>query len=467
MIRENEASIVVYKVICVTVGTWQRVEDPGTLKMRILLFLGVTLLFTLAFADHHKGHDKNDKDDHHDGKDDHDHHGHHDKKGEHHGKKHHHHHHNESLACHKIAEYNSKFAFDLFRRVALDHPSENIVFSPVSISTAFAFLSLGAKGQTQSQIIEGIGFNTSEISEQEIHEGFHLLLDLLNNVDRELQLSGGNALFISKEHKILQTFLDEAKRLYHAEAFSTDFKDAEAAKTQINSYVEKNTHGKIAELLNSVDQDAIFVLINYIYFRGKWEHPFEEKWTKDGDFHVNENTTVKVPFMTRTGMYNVAINDEATVISIPYKGNANAMFIMPAEGKLTEFEQNFSRDQIKKWKNAMHRRVVDLVLPKFSVSGTLNLKETLSKLGVVNVFSDTADLSGITDEANLKISKAVHKAVLNVDERGTEAAGSTALEAIPMMLPPRVTFDRPFIFSLYDYKTRSVLFTGRIANPQN
>lgn len=427
--------------------------------MRIFLILGVAVLFTLAFADHHKGHHKHDKDDHHDHKD-----GHHKKDGSH-GKKPHHHH-NESLPCHKIAPYNSQFAFDLYRRVALDHPSENIVFSPVSISTAFAFLSLGAKARTRSQIIEGFGFNTSEISEQEIHEGFHHLLHLLNDEDRELKLSGGNAIFISKEHKILQSFLDEAKRLYHSEAFSTDFRNTKEATSQINSYVSKNTNGTIAELLDSVDPDTILFLINYIYFNGKWENPFDEKWTKEGDFHVNENTTVKVPFMSRTGMYQVVFTDVATVISIPYKGDANALFILPEKGKLSEVEQNFNRESIKKWKKSMRRQLVDLFLPKFSVSGTLNLKETLSKLGIEEIFSNNADLSGITGEANIKVSRALHRGVLKVNERGTEAAGATAAEMIPMMLPTHIILNRPFLIILYDYKTRSVLFCARISNPQ-
>ncbi|XP_073493595.1 alpha-1-antitrypsin-like [Phyllobates terribilis] len=425
--------------------------------MRVFLFLGVALLFTLALADHHEG-DHLEMDDHHDHKDN------HHKKGEHLVKEHHHQH-NESMPCHKIAQYNSKFSFDLYRQVALDHPSENIVFSPVSISTAFAFMSLGAKAQTLSQIIEGIGFNTTEISEQEIHEGFHHLLVLLNDVNRELKLSGGNALFISQEHKILQTFLDEAKKLYHSEAFSTDFKNSEEAKNQINSYVEKNTHGKISELLDSVDRDAIFVLINYIYFKAKWENPFDMEYTKEGDFHVNENKTVKVSFMRRIGFYKVAITDEATVVSISYKGDAGALFILPEKGKLSEMEQNLNTISIYKFKNSLHSRFVDLQFPKFSITGTVNLKETLSKMGIVDVFSDNADLSDITGGANVKISKAVHKAVLNVNEHGTEAAGATALEGTFMMLPTSVKYNRPFIFTVYDLKAKSVLFTGRVFNP--
>ncbi|XP_075187139.1 alpha-1-antiproteinase-like [Anomaloglossus baeobatrachus] len=425
--------------------------------MRVFLCLGVALLFTLALADHHEG-EHHDKDDHHDHKDG------HQKKGKDHDKEHHHHH-NEFMACHKIAKYNSKFAFDLYRQVALDHPSKNIVFSPVSISTALAFLSLGAKGQTHSQIIEGTRFNASELSEQEMHDGFHHLLVLLNDVNREVQLSGGNALFISQKHKILQEFLDDAKKLYHAEAFSTDFENNEEAKNQINSYVNKNTNGKITDLLDSVDKEAIFILINYIYFKAKWENPFLNELTKDGDFHVNENTTVKVPFMSRIGYYKAAVTEEATVVSLPYKGEASALFIMPKEGKLSEVEQNLNTDSILKWKKLTHRSFVDLFLPKFSITGTIDLKTTLGKMGIVDVFSDSADLSGITEGAKAKLSKAVHKAVLSVNEQGTEAAGVTALEGVPMMLPITVKFDHPYILTLYDHKAKSVLFSARIANP--
>ncbi|XP_075187224.1 alpha-1-antitrypsin-like [Anomaloglossus baeobatrachus] len=423
--------------------------------MRFFLFLGVALLLTLAFADHHEGDPKHNND-HHDG---------HMMKEENQGKEHDEHH-NESMPCHKIAPYTSKFSFDLYRQVALDHPSENIVFSPVSISTAFALLSLGAKDHTRSQIIEGIGFNISEISEQDMHEGVHQLQVLLNDVDRELQLSGGNALFISREYKILQTFLDKAKKLYNSEAFSTDFRNSEEAKTQINSYVAKNTHGKITDLVDSVDQDAILVLINYIYFKGKWEKPFTEDWTEEGDFYVSESTTVKVPFMTRIGWYDVVFSDEATVVSIPYKGDANALFILPKKGKLHEIEQNYNSETIQKWKKSMRRRVVDLFLPRFEISSTINLKETLSKMGMEDVFSGKADLSGITEKTNAKIDKAVHKAVLSVDEKGTEAAGTTVMEMIPTSTHPDIRLNRPFTLSIYDKKTNSILFFARVINPQ-
>nr|7RBW_A Chain A, Biliverdin bindin serpin [Boana punctata]7RBW_B Chain B, Biliverdin bindin serpin [Boana punctata] len=366
----------------------------------------------------------------------------------------------------KPALNNINFAFKMYRQLARDHPTENIVISPVSISSALALLSLGAKGHTHSQIVERLGYNTSEIPEQQIHESFHKQLDVVDDKDRDLEFEHGNALFTCKEHKIHQTFLDDAKKFYHSEVIPTDFKNTEEAKNQINSYVEKSTHGKITNILDSVDQDAMIALINFIYLRANWQHPFDEKLTKEGDFHVDKDTTVKVPFMRRRGIYKMAYTDDIIMVTIPYNGSVEMFLAMTKMGKLSELEQNLNRERSLKWREIMQYQLIDLSLPKLSVSGILNLKETLSKLGIVDVFSNHADLSGITDESHLKVSKAIHKAMMSFDEHGTEAAPATAAEADPLMLPPHFKFDYPFIFRVQDLKTKNPLLVGRIANPQ-
>ncbi|XP_063295616.1 alpha-1-antitrypsin-like [Pelobates fuscus] len=444
------------------------------MKFFLYLCLSASLLCTVVFSHHGGEHDDEHTDHTDDHKHDHgdhkhgDHSGHHKNHG-HHGKgKHdsyHHVHFNESTACHKIAPYNAQFAFKFYKQVADSKPSENIFFSPVSISTAFAMLSLGAKSKTQDEILEGLSFNRSEITKEDVHSGFQHLHHVLNDPNSELQLDSGNALFIDTKLKLLQTFLDDVKRNYESEAFSSDFTNSDETKKQINSYVDKKTNGKIPELLSSVDRDTILFLINWIYFRGKWEIPFEEKYTSEGDFHVDENTVVKVPFMRRTGMYNALLSENVTVVQIPYKGNTSALFILPKEGKLGYIEQNLEKSAIKKWKSKFHRMSLNLALPKFSISTTLNLKEQFNKLGVTQVFSDAADLSGITDQAKLKVSGAIHKAALSVDEKGTEAAAATVLEIMPMSLPPTVTFDKPFVCVIYNKETHSTLFMGRIVNP--
>lgn len=426
--------------------------------MRVLLYLGfsVALLWLVVFADH-----EGKKDDH-----NHD----HEKKGDHHDHDHHHdnEHHshaNKIMSVSKIKGGNKNFAFDLFSKVVADHPEENVVFSPVSISLSLAFLSLGAEGTTNDQMVKGMGFNMSETPKKEMDDGFHSLQEMLNDNNRDLHLDSGIGLFVSQAWKIKDEFLNKAKNL-GSEAFTVNFEENEEAKKQINDYVEKNTNGKIVDVLSTVNKDAALIFVNFIYFRGKWEKPFDEKFTKEGDFHVNKDLTVKVPFMSRTGFYKVAVLDEASVISVPYKGNASALFILPKEGKMKEVESHLE-DVLRKYKSHCHSDLVDLSIPKFTVAGDVDLKQVLPKMGIVDLFSNSADLSGITGAPDLKISQAVHKAKISVDEKGTEAAGATVMEAVPMRLPLQISLSHPFSYLIYDHETRSVLFMGKVVNPKN
>ncbi|KAG8449079.1 hypothetical protein GDO86_015941 [Hymenochirus boettgeri] len=380
----------------------------------------------------------------------------------------HHHEHSKDISCHKIAPYNMKFAFRLYNQVAAEHPTENIFLSPISISTAFAMLSLGAKGQTLSQILEGLSFNVSEIPEEEIYNGFKHIHHVLDNPDSELQLDSGNALFIKKDMKIALKFLEDVKNYFESEAFSSDFHNSEESVKQINNYVEKKTEGKIVDLLSKVDPDTALLLINTIFFRGEWKKPFEDKYTREEDFHVNKNTAVKVPMMHRTGMYHVAFDwkHNCTVVEMEYKGNATALFILPKEeGDVKTLEEALDKSILKRWRKMLDYQSAHISIPKFSVSAELDLKATLQKMGVTDVFSDASDLSGIS-ETPLKVSKAIHKAVLNVHERGTEAAGVTVLEVMPYRAPPRIIFNHPFLLLILENDMESILFLGKILNPQ-
>uniref|UniRef100_A0A8C5WHI6 Serpin domain-containing protein n=1 Tax=Leptobrachium leishanense TaxID=445787 RepID=A0A8C5WHI6_9ANUR len=371
----------------------------------------------------------------------------------------------ENMDYYKIASANVQFSIKLFRQLAAACPSKNVFFSPLSVSTAFAMLSQGAKGQTHDQILEGLFFDTSEISKKKIRAGFQHLQYILNDPDSELQLSSGNALFIDKKIKVLQPFLDDISKYYAAEAFSTDFQKSDKAKQQINSYVKRKTNGKIAELLSSVAKESVLVLANYIYFKGKWDKPFDEKHTKEGDFHVDEKTVVKVPFMRRTGGYYALLSENVTVVDIPYKGDASALFILPKDGDFKYFKSIYQTLPVETWKNKLQYQSLNLLLPKLSLSMTVDLKKELIQLGITDVFSDCSDLSGISKDTKLKVSQAVHKAVLSIDEKGTEAAGATAVEMVPECFPTTVKFDRPFVFVLRKRNTKSGLFLAKVVNP--
>ncbi|MBZ3880154.1 Alpha-1-antiproteinase [Sciurus carolinensis] len=373
----------------------------------------------------------------------------------------------EHAACHKIAPNLAEFAFSLYRVLAHQSNTTNIFFSPVSIATAMATLSLGAKADTHTQILEGLDFNLTEVAEADIHTGFQHLLQTLNRPNNQLQLTTGNALFIHQNLKLVDSFLENVKNLYHSEAFSTNFTDSEAARKQINSYVEKGTHGKIVDLVKELNKDAVFALVNYIFFKGKWEKPFEAEHTTEEDFHVDQATTVKVPMMKRLGMFNLHYCSTLAswVLQMDYLGNATAIFLLPDEGKLQHLEDTVTTELLSKFLKNRHIRSANLHLPKLSISGTYDLKSVLSRLGITKVFSNGADLSGITEDAPLSLSQALHKAVLTIDEKGTEASGATFLEAIPMSLPPEVKFDRPFFFVIYEHYTKSPLFVGKVVDP--
>lgn len=175
----------------------------------------------------------------------------------------------EHAACRKIAPNLSDFAFSLYRELAHQSNTTNIFFSPVSITTAFAMLSLGSKGVTHTQILEGLEFNLTQTDEAEIHKGFHHLLQTLNKPDNELQLTTGNGLFVEKSLKLAEKFLEEVKNNYHSEPFPVDFTDSEEAKKVINGFVEKGTQGKIVDLVKDLDKDTVLALVNYIFFKGK------------------------------------------------------------------------------------------------------------------------------------------------------------------------------------------------------
>lgn len=358
------------------------------------------------------------------------------------------------------------FSFSLYRQIAQESNTSNIFFSPVSIASALALLSLGAQGETHRQILEGMHFNLSQRAEGDIHHGFQHLLRSLNQPDSQLQLNMGSGLFIQDGVKLAQKFLENAKTLYHSEAFSTNFKNTEEAIKQINDYVKKGTQGKIVDLVKELNADSVLAMVNYIFFKGKWEKPFNAELTTKQKFHVDEQTTIETLMMSSTRRFRLHYCSTLSswVLQLKYLGNATAMFLLPDQGKMQHLENTLSPQLLTKFLDKRVGSTANLYLPKLSISGTYNLKDTLMKMGIVNLFTN-ADLSGISEDAPLKVSQAMHKAVLNMDEKGTEAAGATYMEIMPMSLPPDITFDHPYLMMIFDDATRMPLFVGRVVNP--
>nr|XP_060612199.1 alpha-1-antiproteinase-like isoform X1 [Anolis sagrei ordinatus] len=375
-------------------------------------------------------------------------------------------HDNTSVAATKIYTNTAQFGLNMLHQISSASPGKNVFFSPLIISSALSVLSMGARSTTHTQILEGLTFNLTEIQEKEIHDGFHNLFSVLTNPTNKVKLDIGQALFVKDDQKPLQTFLDAVHASYEADVLSAKFQEPTEAEKQINEYVEKKTHGKIPQLVKGLDPDTAIVIVNYIFFKGNWEKPFDPEMTRERDFKVDDKTTVKVPMMQRMGWFHYYFDHElfCTVVRMQYNGTATSFFILPDAGKINELEKAISLDVLSKWAERVHRGTAHVHLPKFNISASHDLKGPLTNLGIADMFSDRADLSGITGQA-LKVSKVTHKAVLTIDERGTEAAAATAVEAIPMSLPPTIMFNEPFLMLIYDQVTNSTLFMGKIVNP--
>lgn len=365
------------------------------------------------------------------------------------------------------------FAFDLYRALASTTPDQNIFFSPLSVSTSLAMLSLGAHSSTKAQILEGLGLQPKAHSEseqeQQLHQGFQKLLHELTQSREDLQLNLGNALFVDPELVVEDTYLNAMKTLYLADIFSTNFKDPAGAQRQINDYVAKQTKGKIVDLLKHLESSNIMVMVNYIFFKAKWETSFSPKFTQEQDFHVSSETTVRVPMMSREDQYLYLLdqNLSCTVLGLRYQGNATAVFILPGEGKMRQVEDGLSERTLRKWLRTFTKRQLELHLPKFTIEGSYQLEKVLPKLGIQEVFTSQADLSGISSYSNIQVSEMVHKAVVEVDESGTRAAAATGTSFMfrsAQISAPKIMFNRPFLLLIVDDDS-NVLFLGRVAQP--
>ncbi|XP_008591187.1 PREDICTED: serpin A11-like [Galeopterus variegatus] len=374
-------------------------------------------------------------------------------------------------AYHKITPTITNFALRLYKQLAADTPG-NIFFSPVSISTTLALLSLGAQADTATQILEGLGFNLTEIPEADIHQGFQSLVHTLNLPSPKLELKVGNSLFLDKQLKPQQHFLDKIKELYGAFAFSANFTDSATTGKQINDYVRKQTYGQIVDCLQEFNQDTLMVLSNYIFFKAKWKHPFNRYQThRQESFFVEEKTSLHVPMMHQKEMHRFLYDQEVacTVLQIEYSGNALALIILPDPGKMEQVEAALQPETLRKWSQVLLPSLLDLHLPRFSISGIYNLEEILPQIGLTHIFSLEADLSGITGQLNKTISRVSHKVVVNISDKGTRVGTASGLLSQPPSLnatwAPRAHLNRPFLLLLWEVTTQSLLFLGKVVNP--
>jgi len=373
-----------------------------------------------------------------------------------------------------VVKGNSDFCFDLYQE--LKGEEGNLFFSPYSISTALAMTYAGARGETEKQMAQVLHF---PLTQESMHPAFSKLQSDLNAIQNkgDVQISIANSLWAQKSYKFLDSFIDLNKKYYGAGLYFVDFiTKREAARKQINNWVEKKTHDKIKELIKPPMLNSLttLVLCNAIYFKGDWLSQFDKAKTYNRDFHVSPDTTILVPMMYQQTRLKYKCFGEFCALELPYEGNDLSMIIfLPNEDDgLLEFEDHLTADSVHVWIDELMKMDEGLVMvnmPKFKTISEFELSRTLYDMGMPDAFSlPPTDFSGMTGVKDLFISKIVHKAYVEVNEEGTEAAAATAVvmkrggrhETISIFRA-----DHPFIFLIRENQTGSILFIGRIVDP--
>uniref|UniRef100_A0A7N8YJJ6 Thyroxine-binding globulin n=1 Tax=Mastacembelus armatus TaxID=205130 RepID=A0A7N8YJJ6_9TELE len=366
-----------------------------------------------------------------------------------------------------VKSANKEFAFHLYRKLAAhaDSQGKNIFYSPASISVALAALSVGARGETHQQLFSGLGFNSSLLTQADVNQAFHALLSRDNRTAEDA--SEGTAVFVDNRFKPQPEFLETLKQSYLAEGFNVDFTKTTDSANTINSYVSEKTSGKIDKLVENLDPNTVMYLISYIYYKGKWATPFDPKSTREDEFMVDENTKVPVQMMYREDSFDVyydqAIN--TSVLHLPFSSSHSMLLMLP--DNMATLENAICPAHITKWLKWMKNRKYEVYVPKLSIKTSYKLNDILTEMGMADMFSDRANLTGISEAGKLAVSEVVHQATLDVDEAGATAAGATGIGITLMSLQhiPVLKFCHPFMMAIIDRNTENMLFLGKITNP--
>ncbi|XZE53635.1 serpin family protein [Planctomycetaceae bacterium SH139] len=408
-------------------------------------------------------------------------------------------------------EANSDFAWDLYAQIAKENEDGNLFFSPYSISSALAMTMEGARGQTAREMgdvlrfpdaVRRIGVDDQRIPWEtaKIHTGMGTINDRLNREKKPYSLKVANALWGEQSYRWRPEFLKALDEPYGALLRKVDFiHNPERERQRINQWVEDQTEQKIKELLPKdppvITGNTRLVLTNAIYFKGNWSQRFDAKQTNDLQFTTASGEKVAAPTMwfdplhadnkrnTFNGYFpfgyaafdaqgNRTSNRGKThleILEMPYAGHELSMFVLlpRKHDGVPELEQQLNRRNLVRWLRTVEKGEVEVYLPKFKMEMEYKMVPTLTELGMPTAFSGNADFTGLCESGGLSISSVRHKAFVEVNEVGTEAAAATAVEVTESAAPPARTFKalRPFIFLILDNKTGSILFAGRMMNP--
>lgn len=373
----------------------------------------------------------------------------------------------------RVAAASNAFGFDLFQQLQRESANKNAFFSPLSVSMALAMTYNGAVGETKQAMQRALkieGMNHAELNQSSAK-----LLNALKSSDPKIELAIANSLWARGGARFNEAFLERNRKFYGAEVSTLDFRNPQSVAA-INRWVNANTKGKIPKIVDRIDPQQVMLLINAVYFKGQWQKRFEKTLTQNQPFYLLGGQQKQVPMMAQSGNYLYLRGDKFQAVSLPYgKGGASLYLFLPDKGpdqnsSLDEFLKSLSYQKWEEWMKSFRNTPGDVKLPRFKMDYENSLNDALKALGMGVAFTSRADFSGIREEGDLFISEVKHKAVVEVNEEGTEAAAATSVGISVKSARPtqRFTFiaDRPFLMAIRDSQTGAILFMGTVMEPK-
>lgn len=358
---------------------------------------------------------------------------------------------------------SNDFALQLLHTTDKESDKENVLISPMSVGMALGMLYNGAEGTTKEEIEATLGF--SGFDKTELNKTYNELMSLLLLIDDKVDLTVANAVWYSDDYTIKEEFRNLIMAYYDAEVKGVDF-EKESAVSAINRWVDAKTLGKIPVLLDRIPPDAVMYLINAMYFKSLWKQQFETGGTQKSMFKTH-NSEVMVDMMYGKKMPMLHFrDDEMELAELAYGNGQFCMTILMPATDPEDFLSQLTSESLNQYLSIADTVTMDIHMPKFSLTFEMKLNDVLKAMGLKRAFTDNAELDGLFQQKlSVKVSEVLHKAVINVDESGTEAAAVTSVGIELTSMPMTVNLNRPFIFMIRERHTQAILFSGILRNP--
>ncbi len=368
----------------------------------------------------------------------------------------------------QVVSANNQFAIELYQQINKQPKQldKNVFFSPYSLSTAMAMLYIAAEGETKQQIQKTFHYPTLAI----LNPNSAALYNQFNKPNPNYDLSTVNNLWMRQGLSPSQTYLDTVQRYYGGQVTNLDFKNSpESSRQIINKTIAKHTKQMIPELLakESIESSTATVLTNAVYFKSEWAKPFGvQGGTRP--FHNLDGTMSSQEMMYKTAYFDYMENEHIQMVELPYKSNDLSMLIVLPKSKesaaIQKLVADLNSNQVSQWTKQLENQEIFLVMPKFKLQESYSMKPILANMGMPIAFDSRANYSLFNDKLPLKVDSVIHKAVVEVDEKGTVAAAATGIGVQLVMATHKaeITADHPFMFIIKDNKTGAILFLGQV-----